>query len=194
MTLYLSPSITPEEINKAHEAGIVGMFITTSFSSTMIRESRLGVKSYPRGVTTNSDGGIESYETYYSVFKAMEQVGMVLNLHGEIPSNAENNVHVFNAEERFLSHLETLHARFPMLKIVLEHATTSAAVECVKRLGDTVACTITPHHLELIIDDWAGQSFNFCKPVAKTPADRLALQRVILEGKCHNRPIILSHC
>ena len=46
-----------------------------------------GVKSYPRGVTTNSDGGIESYESYYPVFEAMQEVGMVLNLHGEIPSD-----------------------------------------------------------------------------------------------------------
>lgn len=48
---------------------------------------RKGVKSYPRGVTTNSDGGIESYEAYYPVFEAMQDVGMVLNLHGEIPSD-----------------------------------------------------------------------------------------------------------
>ena len=49
---------------------------------------RLGVKSYPRGVTTNSDGGIESYEAYYPVFEAMQEVDMVLNLHGEVPSDA----------------------------------------------------------------------------------------------------------
>lgn len=48
-----------------------------------------GVKSYPRGVTTNSDGGIESYEVYYPVFEAMEQEDLVLNLHGEIPSDAD---------------------------------------------------------------------------------------------------------
>lgn len=47
------------------------------------------MKSYPRGVTTNSDSGIESYTAYYEVFKAMEEVDMVLNLHGEIPSDAE---------------------------------------------------------------------------------------------------------
>lgn len=46
-----------------------------------------GVKSYPRGVTTNSDGGIESYEVYYPVFEVMEQEDLVLNLHGEIPSD-----------------------------------------------------------------------------------------------------------
>jgi dihydroorotase len=47
-----------------------------------------GVKSYPRGVTTNSDGGIESYEIHYPVFEAMQEVDMVLNLHGEVPSDA----------------------------------------------------------------------------------------------------------
>lgn len=70
MTLFLSPDLTPQEIRKAHLAGIAG------------------VKSYPRGVTTNSGGGIESYEAYYPIFQVMEEVGMVLNLHGEIPSDA----------------------------------------------------------------------------------------------------------
>lgn len=48
-----------------------------------------GVKSYPRGVTTNSSAGIEDYGVYYPVFKAMEEEGMVLNLHGEVPSDPE---------------------------------------------------------------------------------------------------------
>jgi len=89
---------------------------------------------------------------------------------------------VLNAEERFLPQLKKLHVRFPKLRIVLEHATTRAAVEVVKTLGDTVACTITAHHLALTVDDWAGQSFHFCKPVAKFPDDRSALQEVIREG------------
>ena len=133
-------------------------------------------------MTTNSEGGIESYEAYYPVFEAMQEVGMVLNLHGEVPSDASTNTCVLNAEPAFLPHLRKLHAQFPKLRIVLEHATTRAAVDCVKSLGDTVACTITPHHLALTVDDWAGQSFNFCKPVAKYPDDKLALQEVVKEG------------
>ncbi|KAG6903350.1 hypothetical protein C0995_013103 [Termitomyces sp. Mi166 len=181
MTLYLSTDLTPEEIRKAKKAGVVG------------------VKSYPRGVTTNSDGGIESYETYYPIFEAMQEVDMVLNLHGEIPSDASEvrggllgkalssffihqNTHVLNAELKFLPHLFKLHAAFPRLRIVLEHATTRAAVEAVKSCGPTVACTITAHHLALTVDDWAGQSWNYCKPVAKYPDDRLALREVIQEG------------
>jgi dihydroorotase len=88
-----------------------------------------------------------------------------------------------NAEPRFLPHLHKLHKAFPNLRIVLEHATTRAAVEAVKACGDTVACTITAHHLALTVDDWAGQSWNFCKPVAKFPDDRQALRDIIKEGK-----------
>lgn len=164
MTLYLSPELTPDEIRKAKKAGIAG------------------VKSYPRGVTTNSDGGIESYEVYYPIFEAMQDVDMILNLHGEIPSDPATNVHVLNAEPHFLPHLASIHKDFPRLRIVLEHATTRAAVEAVKACGPTVACTITAHHLSLTVDDWAGQSWNFCKPVAKFPDDRTALQEVIKEG------------
>ncbi|KAJ7179380.1 Dihydroorotase [Mycena filopes] len=153
MTLYLSPDLTPEEIVKAKDAGIVG------------------VKSYPRGVTTNSDGGIESYEMYYPVFEAMQRVDMVLNLHGEVPSDAATNVHVLNAEPQFLPHLHSLHKAFPRL----------------------LACTITAHHLALTVDDWAGQSFNFCKPVPKYPDDREALRQVVKEGVLHYGPPVLQH-
>ena len=38
-------------------------------------------------MTTNSNSGIEDYSVYYDVFKAMEEEGMVLNLHGEVPSD-----------------------------------------------------------------------------------------------------------
>lgn len=94
------------------------------------------------------------------------------------------NIHILNAEPSFLPHLHKLHATFPRLRIVLEHATTRAAVEAVKACGDTVACTITTHHLALTVDDWAGQSWHFCKPVAKYPDDRQALRDVIAEGLC----------
>ncbi|CAG7848611.1 Dihydroorotase Short=DHOase [Serendipita indica DSM 11827] len=187
MTLYLSPDLTPHEIHKAKRAGIVGsspfyVDYRVEIASNLTLHRPAGVKSYPRGVTTNSESGIESYTTYYPVFAAMEEEDMVLNLHGEIPSDASTNTCVLNAERQFLKHLEALHRDFPKLRIVLEHATTKEAVETVKSLGDTVACTITAHHLALTVDDWAGQSFNFCKPVAKYPDDRRALQDVVREG------------
>jgi dihydroorotase len=164
MTLYLQPSLTPAEIRRAKGSGV------------------FGVKCYPRGVTTNSDRGVEDLAVYDPVFAAMEQDGLALLLHGEMPGNAGLDICILNAEQRFLPELERLHRRFPALRIVLEHVTTAEAVACVRALGDTVAATVTAHHLDLVADDWAGKNHNFCKPVAKYPHDREALRAVVREG------------
>lgn len=162
MSLYLHPSITPETIREAKRAGIYG------------------VKSYPAGVTTNSSSGVVDYEQFYPVFRAMEEEDLVLNLHGESPPGKD--ITVLNAEEAFLPTLLDLHRRFPRLRIVLEHCTTAAAIEAVKKCGPNVVATITAHHLSLIVDDWAGDPINFCKPVAKLPGDRVALLHAATSG------------
>ena len=95
---------------------------------------------------------------------------------------SQPGISILNAEQAFLVHLESLHAAFPKLRIVLEHATTKDAVDMVKSLGDTVGCTITLHHLALTVDQWAGQPHNYCKPVAKFESDRQALCDAIKEG------------
>lgn len=107
---------------------------------------------------------------------------MTLNLHGEVPSDDKANISVLNAEKHFLNHLVKLAKDFPKLRIVLEHATTREAVECVKSLPDNVGCTITPHHLVLTIDNVPSQPFHFCKPIAKEPVDRDALRAVVASG------------
>ena len=162
MSLYLHPSITPEVIKEAKAAGI------------------RGVKSYPAGVTTNSSSGVVDYATFYPVFAEMERQDLVLNLHGECPSSKD--ITVLNAEESFLPTLLDLHSRFPKLRIVLEHCTTAVAIEAVKSCGPSVVGTITAHHLFLTVDDWAGDSFNYCKPVAKTPEDRKTLLLTAASG------------
>lgn len=164
MSLYLHPSITPEIIQKAKAGGVTG------------------VKSYPAGVTTNSAQGVMSYEEFYPVFEEMERVDMILNIHGELPSSAGEDITVLNAEESFLPTLLDLHKRFPKLRIILEHCTSAAAIEAVKACGPNVAGTITAHHLFLIVDDWAGDPHCFCKPVAKLPSDRRALLRTAISG------------
>lgn len=60
MTLYLHPSITPEVVREAKKAGIAG------------------IKSYPAGLTTNSESGVTDYEQFYPVFAAMEEEGLIL--------------------------------------------------------------------------------------------------------------------
>lgn len=51
-----------------------------------------------------------------------------------------------------------------------------------KTCGPTVAATITAHHLSITVDSWAGDPFNFCKPVAKLPSDRAALLEAAVSG------------
>lgn len=129
MTLYLHPSITPDVVREAKRAGIAG------------------IKSYPQGLTTNSESGVTSYEEFYPVFEAMEEVGLVLNIHGECASDHGKNITIMNAESTFLPTLREIHQKFPRLRIVLEHCTTADAVMAVEQCGDTVVGTITAHHL-----------------------------------------------
>ena len=131
MTLYLHPSVTPKVIAEAAKADIVG------------------VKLYPAGVTTGSETGVSDLKGYWPVFQAMQQHDMVLNLHGEAiaassnPKDGKEAITVLNAEKRFLPTLHELHAAFPRLRIVLEHATTKEAIEAVEACGPTVGGTIT---------------------------------------------------
>ncbi|KAI9805651.1 MAG: hypothetical protein M1833_005143 [Piccolia ochrophora] len=172
MTLYLHPSLTPSTIAAAKASGIIH-----------------GVKAYPAGVTTNSAAsGLTSFAPFHPIFAAMQDHDLVLNLHGEVPPStttgpAQDHPTILTAEEAFLPTLRSLHASFPRLRIVLEHATTAAALAAVRTCGPTVAATITAHHLHLTVDDWAADPFAYCKPVAKTPADRAALVRAVVAGE-----------
>lgn len=114
---------------------------------------------------------------------------MVLNLHGEnqnIPRNDYNAVGItnivttMNAEAKFLLTLHQLHIAFPRLRIVLEHCSTREALNAVRACGPNVAATITAHHLWITQDDWCGNNFNFCKPVAKNIVDRVALVQPVV--------------
>lgn len=121
----------------------------------------------------------------------METHDLILNLHGEVPASTPQNNHdlqtqnsttVLTAEQSFLPTLLSLHTRFPRLRIILEHCSTAAAIAAVRSCGPTVAGTITAHHLYLTVDSWAGDPFNYCKPVAKFPTDREALIKAATSG------------
>ncbi|KAF4657890.1 hypothetical protein FOL47_008253 [Perkinsus chesapeaki] len=143
MMLYLSPNIDVNDLVAAQRNGVIG------------------VKSYPKGVTTGSEHGVESYDVYDPIFTKMQELGLSLHLHGEVPGAS-----VMEAEEMFLDQLHKLHKTYPKLKIVLEHCSTKAAVEAVKACGDNVV----------------GCNHNFCKPVPKLPSDRVALRDVVASG------------
>lgn len=164
MTIKLYPNTTPEVIKGAFQTGVKA------------------AKIYPEGVTTNSEDGVslDNLEVLHPAFRAMEEVGILLLLHGEAPGHF-----CLDREVVFLNYLMQLVRDFPRLRIVLEHITTQEAVSAVLSLPDTVAATITLHHLELTLDDVIGDKLhphNFCKPVAKRPPDRQALLDAALSG------------
>ncbi|MCK6263744.1 dihydroorotase [Vibrio sp. ZSDE26] len=128
MALYLTDNTTPDEIRKAKASGAV-----------------VAAKLYPAGATTNSDSGVTSAKNIYHVFEAMEEVGMLLLIHGEVTTH---DVDIFDREKEFLDTvLAPIVNDFPNLKIVLEHITTADAASFVNNANDNVAATITAHHL-----------------------------------------------
>ncbi|PWU03291.1 MAG: dihydroorotase [Candidatus Melainabacteria bacterium] len=162
MTFRVMPTTTPAMVKDHKRAGATAG------------------KLYPEGVTTNSEGGVKDLQTLYPVYKAMEEEGLVLCLHGEVPG-----VFSLDRETAFLETLRTLAKDFPKLKIVLEHATTADAIDTVLKLSANVAATLTAHHLRITLDDVIGDKLNphvFCKPIAKRPADRDALLKAATSG------------
>ncbi len=133
----------------------------------------LAVKLYPRRATTHSDDGVDLplSKRALRVIETMEELGMVLCVHGETAG------FVMDREREFVAVYDELSRLFPRLTIVMEHITTREAAELLVR-RDNLHATITLHHLMLTLDDVVGgriRPHNFCMPLPKTPADRDAL-------------------
>ena len=145
-----------------------------------VAEEIFAIKLYPAGITTNSEGGVTSFdiEMMRPTLEAMTALEIPLLVHGETDG------FVMDREAEFMSIYELLASNFPKLKIVMEHITSRAAVEMLDKY-DNLYATITVHHLLITLDDVAGGMMKphlFCKPIAKRPEDREALLSVALEG------------
>ena len=139
-------------------------------------------KLYPANVTTNSSQGVKKIENLYKIFESMEDSGMPLLIHGEV---TDSEVDVFDREEVFIDReLSPIIKRFPKLKIVLEHITTSSAVDFVQE--NNIGATITPHHLHINRNAMFFGGLNsdfYCLPVAKREKNRIALRKAATSGK-----------
>ncbi len=138
------------------------------------------IKLYPAGITTNSEGGVSSFnvEEMRTTLEAMSDLEIPLCVHGETDG------FVMDREAEFMSIYELLAQNFPKLKIIMEHITTKDAVEMLDKYENLYA-TITVHHLLLTLDDVIGgmmMPHHFCKPIAKRPEDLDALLNVALEA------------
>jgi len=145
-----------------------------------IADEITALKLYPAGITTNSDGGVSSFdiEEMRETLTAMSELDIPLCVHGETDG------FVMDREAEFMSIYELLAQNFPKLKIIMEHITTKAAVDMLDKY-DNLYATITVHHLLLTLDDVVGgmmQPHHFCKPIAKRPEDLDALLSLALEA------------
>ena len=141
-----------------------------------------GAKLYPANATTNSSYGVKHIKNIYRIFESMQEFGIPLLIHGEV---TDSEVDVFDREEVFIDReLQPIVERFPRLKIVLEHITTSHAVDFVEE--NNIGATITPHHLHINRNAMFFGGLNsdfYCLPVAKRENNRLALRKAATSGK-----------
>ncbi|MDZ7789307.1 MAG: dihydroorotase [Xanthomonadales bacterium] len=166
MTLYLTETTTVDDIREAADSDFVH-----------------AVKYYPAGATTNSDSGVRDLERVYPVIEAMEKHGVPLLMHGEV---TDSDIDVFDREAAFIErHLEKLRSRFPELKMVLEHATTSDAIDYVESTPGPIAATITVHHLMFnrnALFDGGLRPHHYCLPLIKRERHRRALVKAATSG------------
>ncbi|EHR0860659.1 dihydroorotase [Campylobacter jejuni] len=144
------------------------------------KDEIFGIKLYPAGITTNSNGGVSSFDIEYlkPTLEAMSDLNIPLLVHGE------TNDFVMDRESNFAKIYEKLAKHFPRLKIVMEHITTKTLCELLKDYENLYA-TITLHHLIITLDDVIGGKMNphlFCKPIAKRYEDKDALCELAFSG------------
>jgi len=151
MTLYLTDKTSAEEIEKAKKSGDI-----------------FAVKYYPAGATTHSDAGVTSLEKAFPALEAMQQHDLPLLVHGEV---TDPDVDIFDREAVFIERvLPPLTKPFPALRIVFEHITTKDAADFVAAAPDTIAATITAHHLLLNRNAMLAGGIHphhYCLPVLK---------------------------
>lgn len=164
MTFYLNETLSPDDLYDSQTHPYI-----------------VGAKLYPKGATTNSAQGVESLKALYPLLEVMQDRALVLQIHAEIATGD-----IFEREAEFIrQHLPQLIADFPKLRMVIEHVSTRVAVDFVKNCPDTIAATVTPHHLMYNRNQLLGQglrSHYYCLPILKHSSDQKAIQEVVASG------------
>ena len=164
MTLYLNDQVQPDELQQLRNHPYI-----------------IGAKFYPAGATTHSEEGASSLRVLYPLLEVMQENDLVLQLHGEVTHGD-----IFDREALFIEEfLRPLTRDFPKLRIVLEHISTQAAVDFVLAAPQTVAATITPHHLLYNRNELLAGGIKphyYCLPILKRERDQRAIQQAAMSG------------
>ncbi|WP_419909164.1 dihydroorotase [Hoeflea sp.] len=166
MTLYLAEDTDAEDVVAGYQSGAIA-----------------AVKLYPAGATTNSHSGVRNIEAVYPVFERMAEAGVPLCVHGEV---TDPEIDIFDREAVFIERvLDPVRQRFPGLRIIMEHITTSDGIDFVENGPEGIGGTITTHHLIInrnAILAGGIRPHYYCLPVAKRESHRLALRRAATSG------------
>lgn len=166
MTLYLTEQTRPELVKAAKNSGIIHAF-----------------KLYPAGATTHSESGVTKLSKIYPVLAAMQEHDLPLLIHGEMN---DSNIDIFDREAFFIEQeLIPMIERFPQLRIVLEHITTTEAADFIMQAPANVAATITAHHLLLHRNDLLAGGIRphyYCLPILKRKKHQQALIKAATSG------------
>ena len=166
MTLYLTEDTDAEDVAAAKAAGLVH-----------------AVKLYPAGATTNSASGVTNFDAVRPVLEKMAEIGLPLCVHGEV---VDHDVDIFDREAVFIERvLDPIRKATPGLRVVMEHITTADAVAYAKEQDDSLAATITTHHLVINRNHILAGGIRphyYCLPVAKREHHRQALVAAAVSG------------
>lgn len=162
MSIFLTQSLTKEELLTARESGIKIL------------------KLYPKGATTGSENGVKDMlcEGTLRVFALAEELGFILSIHGESAGFC------MDREYEFLPIFEYIAQTFPKLKIIIEHISDRRSLALLEKY-DNLYATLTLHHITLSLDDVCGGGLNphlFCKPLLKTRKDQQSLLNAALSA------------
>ena len=167
MTLYLTENTDPDDVAAAHASGLIK-----------------AVKLYPAGATTNSASGVSHFESVRPTLERMAEIGLPICVHGEVTDPA---IDIFDREAVFIDRvLDPMRRATPGLRVVMEHITTSDAVEYARSQDGTLGATITTHHLVINRNHILAGGIKphyYCLPVAKREEHRLALRAAATSGE-----------
>ena len=166
MTLYLTEGTDAADLVAAARDGII-----------------TAVKLYPAGATTNSASGVRDIDRVMPVLEAMAEAGVPLCVHGEV---TDSEIDIFDREAVFIDRvLDPLRRRLPALRVVMEHVPTSDGIDYVRAGGESIAATLTTHHLFINRNHILAGGIRphyYCLPVAKRETHRLALVAAATSG------------
>ena len=167
MTLYLTEATDPADVVAAHASGLV-----------------TAVKLYPAGATTNSQSGVADILKVQPVLDAMAEAGVPLCVHGEVTTQG---VDIFDREKVFIDTvLDPLRRRTPGLRVIMEHITTSDALDYLRAGGETLGATVTTHHLMIDRNHMLVGGIRphyYCLPIVKRGSHREALAEAATSGE-----------